>query len=1397
MAAPGTGGAVAIPERLPSEPPLAGDPDYAAFERGEVVGRGGNATVYAASLRDDPERVVALKEPHVADELPDTVVDRFRSEAETWAGLDDHDHVAAVHAWDTDPRPWLALEYLDGGSLAERDDRSVSWGLWVGACVAAAVDHAHREGVAHLDLKPGNVLLRESPGDAWAVPKVADWGMARGLHAETVNLEGLSPRYAAPEQLAPDRFGGAGAATDVYQLGVVLYELLVGEAPFNGPPRLLRDAVLEEPPPPPSGRNPALPAEVDDLLDRALAKDPVDRYDSMAAFRRALERQFVARTGFDGDGVVPGAPDRDDAPSDADVAVEADPGAAGEPFERALALADEGFVRLSEGYFARRDPAPPLEAWRRGVTLVDARAGRAVERTVGDGADRASLTDRLLEGLADRTDHVVLGPPGSGKSTVCRQVACEWFDRGHGPVFYRESGRGEPFDRPDALARRASDADGHSLVVVEDAVRPEASAVFEFLDRVADSDRVTVLLDAREGEWRDAGRESDTFGADPVAAGREALEPVYVPRPDAREHERFVAAVEDATDRSLDVDVEELRGDVERAATGQDDGETRPGELFYLLHRLTALARDPLADVDAPTTLTDAVADVAGRLADVGETALDVGVCANACNAAGIGVHPELLYGVAPDDPLAVDEAIEVLDGRVVFPREADWSGGTRAYPAVHEEWSTAFLDHLLDREGEAAARERFGRVLERVLALADDADRRERVVGALNGDAPYLARIEDDPGAWADGTVEALYGLGREEPRLAPLFGDGEVDSIELPSACSGAVAEERPAWLGRTFEAGAYYDRAERAFERLSASGEHAVERLLGLARVGFERGDYERAAAVAEECLDLVEDADRPVATARAHRQLGRARTHLGDHETAQDHLERALERHESVGDVRGRARTLSALGTVVKRARGPGPAREYFERSLDLLREIGDRTGEVTALHDLGNVARNQGAIEDAREYLERSLEMARTLGDRGIEARALNTLGILAADSEGYERAREYFERSLSAARDIGARQIEADCLQNLAVVARMRNEYGRAAEHFEASLTVYREIGSKKGEAGSLASLGRVTLVLADLEAARDYYERAAEVAREVDDRDVEARALEGLSRVAARRAEYERAADLNERSLDIRRELDDPYGEGISIGNRGELALEQGEYERAREYFERSLERKRERPDNPGEANVINSLGVVSRRLEDLDEAERYHRQALEIAEDLGNTDEVAIARAGLGEVARERGRYDEAAEHFAAAAEALGGTADRFWSAKLELARARLALARGDVAGADERARTASDRFEELDAVHWVARGRRLLGRAAATAGDADVARDHLRAALETFEEVGAPQDALATLRHLVETCREVGEDDAADRWCDRAAELLASAPEPVADQHRDWVRTARDDA
>ncbi|WP_336024320.1 PQQ-binding-like beta-propeller repeat protein [Halobellus salinisoli] len=306
-------------DAVSSAPPTSREPDltdvsspprrslsYDELEIRDPIGSGGQAVVSEAHIAgaDAPEKV-AVKEPLQQNETLDTaVVDAFIEEAETWKMLDDRErgkprwehseHIVGVV--DTGENlPWIAMEYMDGGSLADRlaehpDGLPVDEALWIGECLCRGVELAHNYGIAHLDLKPENILFRETPDGSWDVPKLSDWGISRKLAEQTGTIEALSVACAAPEQFEPEAFGGPDMLTDVYQVGTLLYTVVTGDPPHTGSQLAIMRAVVDgEPPSPPSERRPELPTGLDRIVRKALAREKSDRYRTIGVLANELQ----------------------------------------------------------------------------------------------------------------------------------------------------------------------------------------------------------------------------------------------------------------------------------------------------------------------------------------------------------------------------------------------------------------------------------------------------------------------------------------------------------------------------------------------------------------------------------------------------------------------------------------------------------------------------------------------------------------------------------------------------------------------------------------------------------------------------------------------------------------------------------------------------------------------------------------------------------------------------------------------------------------------------------------------------------------------------------------------------------------------------------------------------
>jgi len=266
-------------------------PDVPGYEVLDELGRGGMGVVYRARHLQ-LKRVVALKVIRDGRRAGPGELARFRTEAEALARLK-HAHIVDIYdIGETDGLPFVALEFLEGGNLAGRLARTpqpVREAARMAATLARAMHAAHQAGVVHRDLKPLNVLL-----DRDGVLKIADFGLAKLLDADDVgSWSGQvmgTPNYMAPEQARGQR-RLIGPATDVYALGAILYEMLTGRPPFQGPTHLETLALVrDEEPVPPSRLQPKVPRDLETICLKCLAKGPDKRYPTAQDLADDLER---------------------------------------------------------------------------------------------------------------------------------------------------------------------------------------------------------------------------------------------------------------------------------------------------------------------------------------------------------------------------------------------------------------------------------------------------------------------------------------------------------------------------------------------------------------------------------------------------------------------------------------------------------------------------------------------------------------------------------------------------------------------------------------------------------------------------------------------------------------------------------------------------------------------------------------------------------------------------------------------------------------------------------------------------------------------------------------------------------------------------------------------------
>lgn len=266
------------------------------FEILAELGRGGMAVVYRAR-QTDLERIVALKVLPPELSYDQSYIARFHQEARSAAGLE-HPHIVPIfEIGAAEGLQYIAMKYIAGGTLKEVVDKqgrmSLDQVVVVLEQIAGALDYAHSKGVIHRDIKPSNIMIAEN---GWVY--LTDFGLARSLSGGGMTMAGTvmgTPEYMSPEQA--QGLATIGTPTDIYALGVVVYELLTGKMPFQADtPMGMLIARLQQAPRPPRDYRGDLPEAVEDVIMRALARKPEARFPTAGALVQALKQAANIQT---------------------------------------------------------------------------------------------------------------------------------------------------------------------------------------------------------------------------------------------------------------------------------------------------------------------------------------------------------------------------------------------------------------------------------------------------------------------------------------------------------------------------------------------------------------------------------------------------------------------------------------------------------------------------------------------------------------------------------------------------------------------------------------------------------------------------------------------------------------------------------------------------------------------------------------------------------------------------------------------------------------------------------------------------------------------------------------------------------------------------------------------
>jgi len=250
------------------------------YPNAEYIAEGGVSRVFRAYDAKEG-RKVAVKVPIRFDEVTGS---QFTKELHVWEGLH-HPNIVEIYAANIFPVPYIEMEYVESSLTALHFPLETGRATAIITGVAQGLRYAHEQGIVHRDIKPDNIMLAPE-----GIPKISDWGLSKAEGTKQSGIIGFSLEYAAPEQLAPNLYGEPGPWTDIYQIGVLLYEMLSGQVPFKGGGMgEVTHAILHDDPPelPLVGPDAAV---IQGIIRKCMEKKPEDRFHSIAEILSELKK---------------------------------------------------------------------------------------------------------------------------------------------------------------------------------------------------------------------------------------------------------------------------------------------------------------------------------------------------------------------------------------------------------------------------------------------------------------------------------------------------------------------------------------------------------------------------------------------------------------------------------------------------------------------------------------------------------------------------------------------------------------------------------------------------------------------------------------------------------------------------------------------------------------------------------------------------------------------------------------------------------------------------------------------------------------------------------------------------------------------------------------------------
>jgi non-specific serine/threonine protein kinase len=1000
----------------------------------KLLGRGGMGEVWLAThlLFNEPRAIKfiidAFSNHPVAKE-------RFIREAQNLSRLN---HPYIVRVYDLSQQNgmlYLVMEYVEGGPLGSSLKEllqncgrlSLSKAGELLSQVASALDTAHQQGFIHRDIKPSNILL-----DQASRIKLCDFGLTKDLNVDKDLSVGAgilgTPAYIAPEQIC----GAVQKASDLYSLGVVLYQMLTGRQPFSGTnSEIVRQHTVMMPP---SLRSyiPEIPEEVERVVFKALAKNPQERYSTaqefVTAYQQALQPVQEQQT-------TPITLLKSQSPS--------------QVTELTILT---GSVKRSE---ARETPTNLPKS-------LSPLIGRETElKKVGELLQQPDICLLTLCGVG-----------GVGKTRLALGVGADLLTEFVDGVFFVDlTPVSEPTLVIPAIAQTLRDYSSFKevpdqslldslieylkhkqLLLVLDNFERLVEAAPQLVELLKATDQLKILVTSR---FNLGVSYEQQFPVRPLAVPDPRQLPsgpaVLLTLSECAAIELFVRRAKQVQPNfslteenaravaEICVRLDGLPLALKLAASRIKQLGTPKALLNRLNNRLPVLVDNNRDLPPHQQTITGTIEWSYELLNEEEKRLFDrLGVFAGGANLETI----EIICNANQDLKLNVLDGLTMLLDKSLIQQNPDEEGEPRfSMLGILQEYA---LKRLAERGETVLVYQHYVNFF---LNLARQAEK--QIIGPNQKE--WLTRLECEQDNFRAAFNWTFEGTGRFQLEVG----------LQLGEALWRF-------WLKRGYwSEGRYW--LEQGLELAKPNFSVAPILLAGVLNaaggLAFTQGDYRCARQYYEESLELRRKLEDKKGVSDALNNIGNIAVKQYDYRSANNSYKESLALRRELNDRAGTADSLNNLGVVAYEQGEYAQAREYYEECRIIRLELQDRIKLANLLNNLGAIATKQGDYAGAKQYYEESLGYRQELDDKSGIAASLNNLGELAHKLSDYDEAKDLYEASLLIRRQLGDKPKIATLLSNLGTVEMMKGNYFQALKLYNESLSYLEEMEDKMGVA--------------------------------------------------------------------------------------------------------------------------------------------------------------------------------------------------------------------------------------------------------------------------------------------------------------------------------------------